>query len=161
MAFQATMKDVAEAAGVSVGTVSNVLKGDRRVSLSMVQRVRTAIRTTGYRSHVQSRPNGKSRKTRCIGVVAPSVQDANFAGIFTGVNQVMAENGYVVELCLTSEIQAREQRAIEQFVKQDVEGMVVVTCQPDSASMFRKALKTAIPARTSPPLELIRTSTLL
>lgn len=44
------MRDVAEAAGVSVGTVASVIKGDHRASLSMVQRVRAAIRKTGYRS---------------------------------------------------------------------------------------------------------------
>ncbi|MDR0361245.1 MAG: extracellular solute-binding protein [Planctomycetota bacterium] len=145
MALQATMKDVAEAAGVSVGTVSNVLKGDRRVSLSMVQRVQAAIRKTGYRAHFPARSGGKARKTRCIGVVLPSVQDATFAGIYAGVNQVLSENGYVVQLCTTSEIQAREQRAIGQFVKQNAEGIVIVTCQPDSASMFQSVYDNGTP----------------
>lgn len=137
MSYQATMKDVAEAAGVSVGTVSNVLKGDRRVSLSMVQRVQAAIRRTGYRAYVPARNNNKIRKTRHVGVVLPSAQDPNFAGIFTGANQVLAENAYQASLHITAEIQAREQSAIEQLVKDRVEGLILVTCQPESADMFQ------------------------
>lgn len=145
MAYQATMKDVAKAAGVSVGTVSNVIKGSRGVSLSMVQRVQAAIRQTGYRAYVSPRANNKTRKTRAVGVVLPSVQDQNFAGIFTGINHILAENGYIASLCVTSEIQAREQRAIEQFVKQRVEGIVIVTCQPESAAMFQSVFDNGTP----------------
>ena len=145
MGHQASMKDVAEMAGVSVGTVSNVLKGDRRVSLAMVQRVQAAIRKTGYRAYVPPRGNAKTRKSRCIGVVLPSVQDPNYAGIFTGINHVLAENAYMASLCVSSEMQAREQKAIEQFVKQGVEGIIIITCQPGSSELFHSVFDNGTP----------------
>lgn len=145
MARYPTMKDVALAAGVSVGTVSNVLKGDHRVSLDMVQRVQSAMRKVGYRTHIPPRANNKLRRTKHVGVVVPTVQDSNFAGIFTGINHILAENGYLASLCISSEIQAREQKAIEQFVKQRAEGIVIVTCQPDSVGMFQSVFDNGTP----------------
>ncbi len=145
MAEHATMKDVADAAGVSIGTVSNVLKGDRNVSLATVQRVQTAIRETGYRAHIPPRANAKARKSRLVGVILPSVVDSNFAHFFAGVDHRLAERGYTAVLCLTSEIQAREQRAIEQQLKQNVCGMILVTCQPDSSGMFQNLVDNGTP----------------
>lgn len=145
MAEHVTIKDVAEAAGVSVGTVSNVIKGGRKVSLSTIQRVQTAIRETGYRHHTPVRGNGKTRKSRSIGVILPSVVDSNFAHIFSGIDHRLFEDGYTAVLALTSEIQAKEQRAIEQLVKQKTDGLIIVTCQPRSTDMFRSLVDSGMP----------------
>ncbi len=145
MAEHVTMKDVADAAGVSLGTVSNVLKGNRNVSLATVQRVQTAIRETGYRAIIPTRNHTKTRKTRLVGVILPSVVDPNFAQFFSGVDHRLGERGFTAILCVTSEIQAREQRAIEQLVKQNVDGMIIVTCQPESAEMFQSLVDNGIP----------------
>ncbi len=144
-AYQVSMKDVAEIAGVSMGTVSNVLKGDRRVSLAMVQRVQAAIRKTGYRTVVPLRTSGKPRKSRYIGVVVPTVQDPNYAAVFTGMDHIFAEHGYMASLSVSAEIQTREQKAIEQFVKQGVEGILIITCQPDANELFHSVFDNGIP----------------
>ncbi len=140
-----TMKDVAVAAGVSVGTVSNVLKGGRNVSLATVQRVQTAIRETGYRAWVPPRANVRVRKTRLVGVILPSVVDSHFAHFFAGVDHRLGECGYTAVLCATWELQAREQRAIEQLLKQNVDGMILVTCQPASSGMFQSLADNGTP----------------
>ncbi len=145
MSRNATMKDIAIAANVSVGTVSNVIKGDPRVTLSMVQRVQAAMRKVGYHTHTPPRANNKLRRTKCVGVIVPTVQDSNFAGIYAGVNHILTENDYLASLCISSEIQAREQKAIEQFVKNRAEGIVIVTCQPDSGEMFQSVYDNGTP----------------
>jgi DNA-binding LacI/PurR family transcriptional regulator/ABC-type glycerol-3-phosphate transport system substrate-binding protein len=78
-------------------------------------------------------------------MLLPSVEDANFAGIYTGVNHVLTESGYQVFLAISSEIQAREHRALGQFIKQRVEGLILVTCQPESAAMFQSIIDNGTP----------------
>ena len=50
-----TVKDVAEQAGVSVGTVSRVLSGEASVKPSLRERVNEAIAALGYRPNVTAR----------------------------------------------------------------------------------------------------------
>ncbi len=112
-----TIRDVAKEAGVSHGTVSNVLNKRGIVSPEKVTRVQAAIRKLGYTPHATAR----SLKTSCsmnIGVILPNVTDPNFAQIFTGIERALSEHGYAIALYSTSEIPAKENLIIERVRQQ-------------------------------------------
>jgi DNA-binding LacI/PurR family transcriptional regulator/ABC-type glycerol-3-phosphate transport system substrate-binding protein len=132
-----TIKDVAREAGVSSGTVSNVLNQRGRVSSERVKRVREAIRKLGYTPDATAR----SLKTSCsmnIGVILPNITDPNFAQIFTGIERVLSEHGYTTALYSTSEIPAKEGLIIERVCQQRMDGVIIVTCQPKKVKVFQK-----------------------
>jgi DNA-binding LacI/PurR family transcriptional regulator len=67
----ATIRDVAQHAGVSVSTVSYVINGTRPISESTVTRVRAAMDELGYRPHALARGLA-SRRSRIIGLLFPT-----------------------------------------------------------------------------------------
>jgi DNA-binding LacI/PurR family transcriptional regulator len=71
-ARQVTIQDVAQAAGVSRQTVSNVLNGSGRVGEAAKARVLDAVATLGYHPHHGAR-SLRSRRTRQIAYVMPRV----------------------------------------------------------------------------------------
>lgn len=91
----ATIKDVAALAGVSVGTVSNVLSGRVRVRPHVEQRVRSAILDLGYEPNQVAR-SLKLKQTQMIAMVIPDIVNPFFPSIVRGAERVALEHGYVL-----------------------------------------------------------------
>ena len=68
-----TIQDVAQAAGVSVSTVSRVLNGKDDVSANTLARVQQVIDDLGYISSLAAR-SMRSRQTGVIGRIVPDVE---------------------------------------------------------------------------------------
>ncbi len=58
--------------------------------------------------------------------------------MFTGIERVLSEHGYTVGLYSTSEIPAKENLIIERICQQRMDGVILVTCQPQKLSAFKK-----------------------
>ncbi|MFJ6569196.1 LacI family DNA-binding transcriptional regulator [Streptomyces sp. NPDC091292] len=90
-----TLKDVAERAGVSIKTVSNVVRDAPRVSEATRERVMRAVRELGYR------PNPSARRLRTgrsglIGLAVPELTTPYFAELAHRVRAEAAELGFTV-----------------------------------------------------------------
>jgi DNA-binding LacI/PurR family transcriptional regulator len=131
----ATIKDVAKEAGVSLGTVSNVLSRKGRVSPERTKRVQEAIQKLGYTPDATAR-SLKTNRSMSIGVILPNISDPNFAHIFTGIERVLSEQGYTSALYTTSEIPAKENLIIDKICEQRMDGVILVTCQPQRKKAF-------------------------
>lgn len=70
----ATMKDVADAAGVSTATVSRTLMNPEKVSSQTRQKVEQAVLDVGYFPHNLSR-NFKRNESKTILVIVPDISD--------------------------------------------------------------------------------------
>lgn len=85
--------DVAARAGVSPGTVSNVLTGRRRVDPALAERVRAAVEDLGYMRHAAASLLRSSRTT-VIGAVVPDLPDT-FCATFVGkIEELARAHGY-------------------------------------------------------------------
>jgi LacI family transcriptional regulator len=118
------MRDIAQAAGVSVTTVSHVLNESRFVRQETTARVRAAMDELGYR------PNGLARSLRrketlTIGFVVPDLANPFFAEIGRGLEEACFEAGYQVIFSHTGGEPHRESRAIDALLEKQVEGLVV------------------------------------
>jgi DNA-binding LacI/PurR family transcriptional regulator len=99
-----TIADVAEAAGVSISTVSYVMSGKRTISQDTKERVEAAIDKLAYSPHASARSLA-SRSTSVIGLQAPlrTGVDVNvIMEIISGVVKEARENHYDI-LLLTSD----------------------------------------------------------
>ena len=101
----AALKDIADAAGVSVGTVSRILNQGRAhlYSVETREKVLQASRKVGYRPN-RFAQGMRLRKTRVIGFAALSLSDEGYLenlgihAFLVGLNRQLAQNGYHVAM---------------------------------------------------------------
>lgn len=94
---EATIRDVAQRAQVSIASVSRVLNGFDKVSDAVRERVTEAIATLGYVPHAAARSLSISR-THSIGVVLPDLHGEFFSEIVRGMEAVASQRGYLLLL---------------------------------------------------------------
>src|ERR1044072_3929015 len=91
----ATLKDVADIAGVSVKTVSNVVNGYAFVKPENRRRVEDALSATGYRPNIAPRTL-RRRRTGFIALVVPELSIPYFGELAGGVIAAAAEHDWNV-----------------------------------------------------------------
>jgi LacI family transcriptional regulator len=119
-----SIRDVAERAGVSVGTVSNVLNNSPRVSPDATERVRAAIAELGYVRNDAARQLRAGRSTT-VGLVVLDVRNPFFTDVARGVEDEAAKHGLSVLLGNSSEDAQRESGYLDLFEEQRVHGVLI------------------------------------
>ena len=94
-----TIKEVAEAAGVSTQTVSRVLNNRPDVAPETYERVQQIIADTGYAPNMLARSLTQGR-SHILGVVAFGLEYFGPSRVLTGIEQQAAEMGYSISLNL-------------------------------------------------------------
>jgi LacI family transcriptional regulator len=120
----ARIEDVAARAGVSVGTVSNVLNRPQAVAPKTRARVETAIAELGYLPNESARALVSGR-TRTVGLVVPDVTNPFFADLARGAEEVADKHDVVVMLYNSAESAERELRYLGRLETQRVMGILV------------------------------------
>lgn len=92
----ATIRDVAEQAGVSIGTVSRYLNG-YSLKQRNTERIERAIKDLGYKENFIAK-GMKTRRTMTIGVAVPNL-DAFHAGVLSLLDKILSKRGYFIVLC--------------------------------------------------------------
>lgn len=133
----ATMKDVARRAGVSHGTVSNVLNGSKSVSSDKIRRVEQAVAELGYKQNVLAR-DLKTKRTGRIEVVLPDIANMAYAKLFDEISIYALEKGYTAYLRVCSNIPDRECEILESALMMGSDGVILLTCQPGNTDFFNR-----------------------
>ena len=109
-----SIKDVAKKAGVSIGTVSNVINNTRYVSPELSKRVHKAIKELGY--SINPIASGlKSKRTKTIGLVATDIRRVFYSHVITGMQKAVNENNYTLSIYSTYNNLEAEKEAIEKY----------------------------------------------
>jgi multiple sugar transport system substrate-binding protein len=135
----ATMKDVAKLAGVSHGTVSNVLNGSKSVSSDKIKRVEQAMAELGYKPNVLAR-NLKTNRTGRIEVILPDISNSAYAKLFEEIDRRAAEKGYSSYLRVSADVPDRESHILERALMMGTDGVVLLTCQPGNTEFFNRLI---------------------
>lgn len=139
-----SVKDVAARAGVSVGTVSNVLNRPGKVSPEMVRRVQAAIDALGFVRNDAARQL-RAGHSRSIGLVVLDVGNPFFTDVARGAERRAAENDLSVLLGNSDDEVSREARYLDLFEQQRVYG-VLITPVGDVADRLERLRERGIPA---------------
>ena len=121
----ATMRDVAELAGVSLATVSRVLSGSRRVQPELVERVRQASDELGYRRNLLAR-GLRRRHTDTIGVVVPQAGDLRHARLVQALSRTLHDRGETLLMGDGHGNVEVEAEALWRLIDRAVDGMIIV-----------------------------------
>lgn len=126
------VRDVAELAGVSVGTVSNVINNPDRVGQRTRARVEEAMASLGF---VGSLAAGqlRSQRSKLIGVVVPDVGNPFWASVLRGVETVADERRLTLVVCSTHQDPDRQRRLLNALDGQGVDGLIVAPIADDVA----------------------------
>ena len=119
-----TIRDVAEQAGVSLGTASNVLNRPDRVQPQTRERVLAVIERLGFvRSSAAHQM--RSGNSRCFGAVVIDAANPFSTEMVRGVEDAVHEQGSAVMVCSTDGSPDREARYLQLLEEQRVQGIVI------------------------------------
>jgi len=119
-----SIRDVAREAGVSVGTVSNVLNKPDEVSPDSIARVQTAIDRLGYVRNDAAR-RLRAGVTSTVGFVVLDGRNPFFNEVVRGAEDEASRHGIAILVGNTDEDPAREQMYLDLFVEQQVRGVLL------------------------------------
>ncbi|MCA9835362.1 MAG: LacI family DNA-binding transcriptional regulator [Trueperaceae bacterium] len=120
---KATLKDVAQLAGVSTVTVSNVLNHRQNVSLRTRQRVMKAVEETGYRVNLIARGLAGGR-TNTLGVVVPDLGTQYVGEIVRGLGDEIRHAG--LEMLISTASDDIKERSQMDLLQEISDGLVLV-----------------------------------
>lgn len=135
----ATLKDVAELAGVSTSAVSRAFTPGASVSAKMRQRVESAARELGYSPNVLAR-SLTTRRTKMIGLVSNNFHNPIFLEVFDLFTRGLQERDLRPLLVnLTDETDPK--KSVQMMQQYSVDGVIVAssTLSPEFAEAFRDA----------------------
>lgn len=121
------MKDIAEALGVSVATVSRALKDSPRISEERREMIRAYAREHNYTPNLlaESLRSSRVKPLKIIGVILPQFTHFYFSSILSGIEQEAMSRGYIVMVGQSSEQYNREVLLCDRFFEHKVCGVIV------------------------------------
>lgn len=122
----ATLTDVAELAGVSRSTASNVARGSDVVATRTRRRVQAAIEQLGYRPNALARQLLRGRATN-IGIIARDLRNPFIAEMASFVEREVARFGFAAMFCATEGDSDREEQAVALMLENRVSGLVFLS----------------------------------
>src|ERR1019366_5842889 len=125
-----TIRDVAKVAGVSTGTVSNVLNRPDIVAESTRQRVLDAVESTGFIRNTQAYQL-RGGRSHTVGVVVLDVSNPFFTEMFRGAESRLQSEGYVLMLGSTDDSMEREANFVRAMEEHRVEGVLITPAASD------------------------------
>ncbi|MEZ0093505.1 LacI family DNA-binding transcriptional regulator [Streptacidiphilus sp. EB129] len=119
-----TMQDVAERAGVTKQTVSNVITGRVPVRPATAARVRAAIDELAYTPNLVARSLATGT-TKTVGLFVPTVASSFYSEVVEEVEDVLERNGYHLLLCTTRLDGERARRQLAGLSSRSVDALLI------------------------------------
>ena len=124
------IRDVAQRAGVSVGTVSKVMNRPQTVPEHTRERVQRVINELGYIRNASAHQL-RGGKSRTIGLLVHDITNPFFTEVASGVEQAASAAGSIVILCNTELSVERERQYLRTLEEQRVQGVLVFPTEGD------------------------------
>jgi LacI family transcriptional regulator len=130
----ATIKDVAEQAGVSIATVSHVLNNTRRVRAQTAGRVHKAIRELGYTQNAAARNLAVGRSS-ILGLIISDIENPFFPEVTRAFQDQAHLHGMETIVMSTHYDPVRTLDCVRRLVALQVPGVAVLTSEMDQGAM--------------------------
>lgn len=124
----ARMKDIARDLGVSVVTVSKVLRNHSDISPETRERVLKRMKELNYRPNLAARALVTGR-TYMIGLVVPDLVHPFFAEVAKGLSKILRKKGYGLVISSSEEDPELEKQEIDQLLARRVDALMIASAQ--------------------------------
>ncbi len=138
-----TIVEVAKRAGVSVGTVSNVIRGNPQVGREYRERVEAAIRELDYHPNEIAR-SLKVKQTYMLGMVLPDITNPFFPEIIRAVEDQALQRRYLLVTANTDEHIERERNIVSALRSRRVDGLLLASAPGTDSTHIRKVIDAGI-----------------
>jgi LacI family transcriptional regulator len=140
-----TIKEVADLAGVSVGTVSHVVSGAVPVSEPLRLRVQAAIGELDYHPNHVAR-SLKTSRTRTLGIIVPDMTISFYPLVIRGAETAAWKQGYSLMAVNSTDGAERQKELLSLLRSQRVEGiLLVVAAAPVPMTQISRLIDAGIP----------------
>jgi len=130
------MKDIARDLGVSVVTVSKVLRNHSDISDETRERVLTRMKELDYRPNLAARSLVTGR-TYLVGLVVPSLLHPFFAEVAKAISEKLREHGYYLIISSSEEEPELEQQEIEHLLERRLDTLIIASCRSTTELFLR------------------------
>ncbi len=130
LSMTATLKDVAELAGVHPSTVSRVLR--RKESLTITEKTRKRIFKAAKQLNYQPDQTARAlrlKKSNTIGLIIPDISNPFFSQIARSIEIESYSSNYTLVVCNTNENQAKEIRYVHDLLSRGIDGLIIAPVQ--------------------------------
>lgn len=127
-----TIKDIAQAAGVSHTTVSRALRGSATLAPRTVARIQEIAKELGYIPNTVAR-GLKTKRSGILGVLITHIHDPFFAEVISGIEDVLLQNNYSLFLASSYANPQREADIVQAMSAQRVDGVIICSTQVSEA----------------------------
>jgi LacI family transcriptional regulator len=138
-----TLKDIARALGVSVMTVSKVMRHQAGVAAKTRTRVLQKATELGYRPNLTARSLVTGQSSQ-VGIIVPTLLHPFFAEVLDALSSTLQQGGYAVMISSSLESPAIEEAAIEQLLAHRLDGLIIASCN-SSPEKFKQLAEQKIP----------------
>lgn len=121
-----TMKDIAEAMGLSRATVSRALQDHPHINAKTKLRVKEAAARLGYQYNAVAASLRKS-KSNTIGLIVPRISRHYQSTVITAIQNKLHESRYNLMICQSNESPEIERELVHALYASRVEGLIVST----------------------------------
>ncbi|NUR95946.1 MAG: LacI family DNA-binding transcriptional regulator [Kribbellaceae bacterium] len=140
----ASIKEVARLAGVSLGTVSNVLNRPEAVAPQTRKRVLDAISQLGYVRNDSAR-HLRAGQSRTVAIVVLDVSNPFFTDVVRGAEGAVEDADGMLIVCNSGEDRAREERHLEMLEEQRVRGLLITPVDDGRHERLERLIDRGIP----------------
>ena len=144
---RATIRDIADLAGVSIATVSRVLNDRPDVAAGTRETVLQVVREHGFTTNRGARGLSSGR-TGMIGLTLPLVNDAYFGPMLSGATEALYESDLRIVLCPTLHEHDREVSLLERLMRGTTDGAILMLPEESLEELSRCSAR-AIPSWSS------------
>ena len=126
-----SLKDIAEAAGVSTALVSFVLNGKKkeyRVGEETAQRILKIANEMNYQPNLAAK-SLRSGKTETIGLVVSDISNPFFSQLARVLEDEAAKRNYTVLFGSSDENKDKMDRVVGSLINKGVDGLIIVPCE--------------------------------
>jgi LacI family transcriptional regulator len=136
------MRDIAADLGVSVITVSKVLRNQGRISSEMRKRVLQRAKELNYHPDLTARSLATGR-TYLIGMIVPDLMHPFFAAIAKALARNLRQKGYSLVISSSDEDPVLELQEIEALLARRIDTLVLASSQRAKSNSISRCLKEA------------------
>ena len=134
------MQELAQAAGVSIATVSRVFSGSTKVSEKTKEKVMELVHQSGFFPNETARTMAAG-SSHLIAVILPDIENPYFSRLLSEVEQLCVKNGYTMIFFNSNGDSEKEKEIVTKMMARQADGMLI--CMTRVKSEMIPVLKTA------------------
>ncbi len=134
------MQELAQAAGVSIATVSRVFSGSTKVSEKTKEKVMELVHQSGFFPNETARTMAAG-SSHLIAVILPDIENPYFSRLLSEVEQLCVKNGYTMIFFNSNGDSKKEKEIVTKMMARQADGMLI--CMTRVKSEMIPVLKTA------------------